>query len=82
MTYHAIPYNGFSYTFIRDVTTFYEVITQNLIRNVIASPCRLNSAVPPCSWFGIYYTFWLVSIRVIPIQYNIVTVKDTHKYSH
>ena len=46
MTYHAIPYNEFSYTFIRDVTTFYEVITQNLIRNVIASPCRLNSAVP------------------------------------
>ena len=46
MTYHAIPYNGFPYTFIRDVTTFYEVITQNLIRNVIASPVCLHSAVP------------------------------------
>ena len=46
MTYYAIPYNGFSYTFIRGVTTFYEVITQNLIRSAITSPCRLNSAVP------------------------------------
>ena len=46
MTYHVIPYKEISFTFIRDVTTFYEVITQNLIRNVIASPCRLNLAVP------------------------------------
>ena len=46
MTYHVISYKEISFTFIRDVTTFYEVITQNLIRNVITSPCRLNSAVP------------------------------------
>jgi len=46
MTYHAISYKENFYAFIRDVTNFNEVITQNLIRNVIASPCRLNSAMP------------------------------------
>jgi len=46
MTTHAISYKEISFTFIRDVTNFYEVITQNLIGNYVASPVCLHSAVP------------------------------------
>ena len=46
MTYHAISYKENSFTFIRDVTNFYEVITQNLNGNYVASPDCLHSAVP------------------------------------
>jgi hypothetical protein len=46
MTYHTISFKEISYTFIRDVTNFYEVITQNLIGNYVASHIRFHSAVP------------------------------------
>ncbi len=46
MTYHAISYKEISFTFIRDVTNFNEVITQNLIGNYVTFPDCLHSAVP------------------------------------